>query len=260
MRSCHKTILNPGDRFGAWTVIEKDNEESAKRKYTMYLCKCDCGTVQSVRASRLTNGYTTNCAKCGLLKQSKTRRVGNKYDLSGEYGIGWTTNTNKPFKFDLDMYDKIKNYTWYENTTTGYVTTQAFGRTKDLHRFVMDATDGEYVDHIHGNESKMDNRLCNLRLATKSQNNINTGLRKNNKSGVTGVLWRPYANKWEARIGYQKKTVSLGLFDDFNEAVSARKEAEIKYYGEYSYDYSQQMNKEEKENGICKSKERKGLA
>ena len=39
----------------------------------------------------------------------------NKYDLLGSFGVGWTTNTNKEFWFDLEDYDKIKDYCWAEN-------------------------------------------------------------------------------------------------------------------------------------------------
>ena len=245
MRSCYKTVLTPGQKFGEWTVISKDEEESNKRKYTMYFCQCSCGAIQSVRASRLTNGYTTGCFKCGFKKMSKTKRGKNKYDLSGDYGISWTTNTNKPFYFDKEQYEKIKEFTWYENTTTGYVTTQVNRKTIDLHRLIMDAESDITIDHIHGRDSILDNRLSNLRFATKQQNNINRGLQSNNKSGVTGVLWRDNMQKWEARIGYQRKTITIGYYDDFNDAVIARKKKENELFGEYSYDNSQLINKED---------------
>lgn len=243
MRSCVKTILTPGQKFGSWTVVSEDIEESKKRKYTMYICKCSCGTIQSVRASRLTNGYTTNCFKCGTKKMSANKRIKNRYDLSEEYGIGWSSNTNQPFYFDKDQYEKIKKYTWYENTTTGYLYTTKNGKNIMLHRFIMDAKSDEIVDHIHGVDSKLDNRICNLRIATKGQNNMNTSTRSNNKSGVTGVWWRDNNSKWEARIGVEGKPIFLGYYDNFEDAVKARKDAENKYYGEYSYDNSQNAHK-----------------
>ena len=243
MRTCHKTILNPGDRFGNWTVVEYDNDESKRRKYSMYKCVCDCNptVIHSIRGSRLTNGYTTCCQKCGFKKMSATKCGKNKYDLTHEYGIGWTTNTNEPFYFDLDDYDKIKEYTWYKNTTTGYVTTQSHNIRIDLQRFIMNAKSGEYVDHIHGNESKNDYRKDNLRIATKLQNNVNVGLRRNNTSGATGVRWISKRNKWQARIVFQRKQYTLGYYDNYNDAVNARKEAEYKYYGEFAYNISQQL-------------------
>lgn len=245
MRSCFKTILNPGEKFGEWTVISKDLEESKRRKYTMYICQCSCGNIESIRASRLTNGYTTNCFKCGTKKMSETKRGKNQYDLSGEYGIGWTTNTNKPFYFDKEEYEKIKQYTWYENTTTGYVTTQSYNNHFDLHRYIMNAQSNEIVDHIHGKETILDNRKSNLRIVTKQQNNINRGLQSNNKSGVTGVRWIEKTQKWQARIGYQGKTITIGNYDNFDNAVIARREKENELFGDYSYNNSQLINKEE---------------
>ena len=70
---------------------------------------------------------------------------------------------------------------------------------------------------------------------------MNVGLRSNNTSGATGVRWREKSHKWEARIVFQHKQYSLGFFDDFQDAVNARQEAEKKYYGEFAYNISQQI-------------------
>lgn len=235
-----KVVLKKGDRFGSWIVLSKDEQRSKEKQYSCYFCKCNCGKIESVRAYRLTNGYTTNCRKCGFEKRSITRRYNNKYDLSNDsYIVGWSSNTNKEFYVDKDKYELIKDYTWYESSSTGYLYTTVKGKNIMLHRLVTNAKKNETVDHIHGVESKMDNRSSNLRIVTKGQNNINVGLRKNNKSGVTGVWWSNKLNKWVSKIGYNNKSICLGHFDNFEEAVKARKEAENKYYGEYSYDNSQ---------------------
>ena len=68
-------------------------------------------------------------------------------------------------------------------------------------------------------------------------------LRKDNKSGVTGVIWDKNACMWRAYINYNNKRIDLGLYVMFENAVKARKEAEDKYFGEYSYD-----------NSMCKEK------
>jgi hypothetical protein len=68
---------------------------------------------------------------------------------------------------------------------------------------------------------------------------MNVGLRSNNKSGVTGVIWHRRSSKWRAFIRINGKQIELGLFDRFEDAVVARKEAEEKYFGEFSYDNSQ---------------------
>jgi len=87
------------------------------------------------------------------------------------------------------------------------------------------------IDHI--NRIRDDDRWCNLRVVTRQQNNRNQNIQKNNTSGIKGVHWIQRLNKWQARIWINKKTVSLGCFNNIEEAAKARKEAEIEYFGEY---------------------------
>jgi hypothetical protein len=63
----------------------------------------------------------------------------------------------------------------------------------------------------------------------------------NNTSGITGVMWKKREQKWYAKIIKDNKEICLGYYDDFNEAVNARKKAEREYFGEFAYDYSQAM-------------------
>ena len=88
------------------------------------------------------------------------------------------------------------------------------------------------VDHINGD--CRDNRAENLRLATASQNNMNTGLRRNNTSGVKGVSWCKLRSKWFAQIYVSGTNMRLGFFDDINDARRAREEAELRLHGEFS--------------------------
>ena len=84
------------------------------------------------------------------------------------------------------------------------------------------------IDHINGDGT--DNRWCNLREVDHRSNMKNLRRRKEGVgSGVMGVRWHKKANKWVAGIYNNKKHIHLGLFVDFDEAVKARKEAEIKY-------------------------------
>lgn len=84
------------------------------------------------------------------------------------------------------------------------------------------------IDHING--IRNDNRICNLRLATKSENGQNTATRKDNKTGRKGVHRRKDTNKFSASIAVDKKTLYLGCFDAFDLAVKAREEAELKFH------------------------------
>lgn len=98
---------------------------------------------------------------------------------------------------------------------------------------------GYDIDHING--QKDDNRWENLRLAKRGQNNMNSGNRLDNTSGHKGVhrvvnknKYKPFVDhEWWARIKCGK-TIHLGVFKTYEEAVKARKEAEVKYFGEFA--------------------------
>jgi len=81
------------------------------------------------------------------------------------------------------------------------------------------------IDHIDHDRSN--NAWNNLRDATRAENARNCSISKNNKSGVNGVYWR--ANKWEASIMVNRKTINLGRFVNLEDAKKARAEADMKY-------------------------------
>ena len=163
----------------------------------------------------------------------------NKYDLSGDYGVGWTSNTNKEFYFDLEDYEKIKGYSWSESSG-GYIRTSKNNEDIRMHRLVLMIDDpSAHVDHI-GHNLK-DNRKSKLRPTTCHNNTMNKKLLSNNTSGVTGVSWEDKSKKWHAYIWYNGKTIHLGRFNDFDKAVSARINAENYYFKDFSYRNS--MNK-----------------
>lgn len=82
--------------------------------------------------------------------------------------------------------------------------------------------DGE-IDHINGNRT--DNRICNLRVVSTSENARNRRIDNRNRTGVSGVYWHKEAGKWCAAIGKREK---LGYFSNFDDAVKARKAAEAR--------------------------------
>lgn len=140
----------------------------------------------------------------------------NKYDVSGEHGVGWTSK-NEEFWFDLEDYNMIKKYSWYYEKSTGYVRTNIRDENNKrthmyLHRLVMkEIPSGCEVDHINhpkGNEHKVDNRKSNLRFVTRSQNNINKDLQKNNRSGHKGVFFNTFEQKWVGTIQFKRKRYS----------------------------------------------------
>ena len=158
----------------------------------------------------------------------------NKYDLSGEYGIGWTSNTNKEFYFDLEDYDKIKDYCWreYVPKDCDHITLRTRDRQSGENIMMHGLIFEKCCDHI--NRNPLDNRKSNLRKATAMENARNSSRAKNNTSGITGVTWNKRDCVWQARICVDRKSKSLGCFNDKTDAIIARLNAENEYYGEFA--------------------------
>lgn len=97
-------------------------------------------------------------------------------------------------------------------------------KTIFLHRLVNNTPEGYFTDHI--NKNRLDNRKCNLRTVTGSENALNRKLEKINKSGyrcVHKITNKQYPNyvRWRARATINKKAYSLGCFKTPEEAHAA---------------------------------------
>lgn len=108
----------------------------------------------------------------------------------------------------------------------GYMTGRLFGENVRAHRVLWVLHHGfdpdGPIDHINGRKS--DNRLVNLRVTDAGGNARNRPIRSDNRTGVCGVI--PYKGKYRANIRFNGKLTHLGTFEDFDAAVSVRKEAE----------------------------------
>lgn len=113
---------------------------------------------------------------------------------------------------------------------SGYLITTAGGKKTRVHRIIWEMHFGEIphgyeIDHINRNRS--DNRIANLRLATRHEQNLN--LSKRESTDVTGVVFNKKDNRWQAQIGFKGKQIYLGQFKNKDKAISVRKEAENQY-------------------------------
>lgn len=136
--------------------------------------------------------------------------------------------------FDLDDVDKFKDKKIHITNKCGkyYALLSIKSKKFFIHRILLGIENNEYnikqvVDHINGNS--LDNRKCNLRLCTHSENMKN--IRKPNK--VIGVSYKKSYDKYIARIMNNYKTENLGLHKTFEDAVYARIVREYELCGEY---------------------------
>lgn len=121
-------------------------------------------------------------------------------------------------------------------TSNGYIGICINGKRIFAHRIAWQLHYGsmpsDQIDHINGNTK--DNRIINLREATNAQNGKNLKLFKSNTSGIKGVSLCKATKKWRATIKVGFKMICLGRYDKIENAAKARKDAEVKYFGEWN--------------------------
>lgn len=254
MKKVHKDV-NVGDKYGDWEVLSRGNNKlvkDGKRGEVLkktWLCKCKCGycneTTREVLDDNLRKGQSKGCGIKSKILNGKNNKKYNTYNLVGEYGIGYTSNEEE-FYFDLEDYDKIKDYCWHKHKD-GYLRTRidvVDGKNKYIlmHNLIigfLDKTCKYNVDHI--NNKPNDNRKENLRICLHKDNMKNVKLNSRNKSGFKGVYYSKTENKWKAYITVDGNQIHLGTFKNKEDAIKIRKDNEIKYFGEYSREYRNEV-------------------
>lgn len=239
-------MIEVGDVFDRLKVIA-DTGKRSKNRNKIWLCECQCGKLLEVPTNSLT---TKNTRSCGCLHKEITSKIGkntiyninpdankgNKYDLTGEYGIGYLPDNRGEFYFDLEDYDLIKDYTWNckDDGDYSYITTRRKNKNILMHRLILQCFDrSKDIDHI--NHNVKDNRKENLRICEHYKNITASKTYTNNTSGKKGVHWDNSRNKWVAVITYNKKTWHLGRYEGFEDAVKAREKAEEEIHKEFHF-------------------------
>lgn len=97
--------------------------------------------------------------------------------------------------------------------------------------YVMGEFPAQAIDHINGIRSY--NKFENLRLASQSQNNFNTGIKSTNTSGFKGVVWSKAANKWQAQSRVKGKNFYLGCYSTPELAYKAYQKHAMLNHGEF---------------------------
>ena len=126
---------------------------------------------------------------------------------------------------DDDMFDYLSQWKWC--VTNGYACRKYKNKDIKMHRVINNTPDGLETDHI--NRNKLDNRRINLRSVTRRENSINHGLQRNNTSGHRGISYQEKYKSWRSYIKINSKQIHLGNYKNYEEAIKARKKAELKF-------------------------------
>lgn len=135
-----------------------------------------------------------------------------KIALRGELG------RDKFVLVDDEDYEILTTFRWHFRD--GYAETcVSFGKLKKaylMHRVIYLYFGKDEIDHRDRN--RLNNQKYNLRQATHSQNQHNTGLRKDNKTGFKGVFLRE-SGRFRAYINIDGRRINLGTFGTALEAA-----------------------------------------
>lgn len=252
MKAKQRCIDLTGRVFGRLTVIEKSDKYCYEGKSNLpriqWRCKCECGKEVLVTGKSLRSGNTRSCGclnrDINAKRLSEQQKQYNKYEMHPDYVIFYTSKL-EPFYVDIEDFEYAKDICWHKNKEN-YILGKFKNKTVYLHDYIMSRyytiNSSCLVDHIGGETSRNDNRKTNLRIVTQQQNAMNRQLRKDNTSGYTGVSWDKSSKRWVSYIGNTR----LGSYATIEEAIEVRKQAEHKYFGEYSYDNSQKIYQQNK--------------
>jgi hypothetical protein len=122
-------------------------------------------------------------------------------------------------------------------SSDGYlkVRVRELGQSVSAHRIIFAMHHGyspEFVDHIDGNPSN--NRIENLRAATRAENNRNSKKPSTNTSGIKNVSWHKANKKWAVHLSVNNHKRFFGLYDDIELAELVAMEARDKYHGAFA--------------------------
>jgi len=197
--------------------------KTSKRKYRYGLYACpNCKFSFKAISNSVNTGHTTQCRSCAtsnIVNKKLDKYIGDVNLRSLREFFNYKDG-NLIYKKKVSMNVEIGDIVGSKDKL-GYCNTKINKKSFRVHRLIWiwhnDIFSGG-IDHIDHNPSN--NRIENLRVVSHKENMRNLKLRKNNTSGVTGVMWNKSKEKWEVYLSNKY----YGAFTEKQEAISKRKE------------------------------------
>ena len=211
-----KFIDLTGQKFERLLVIERSGTGSTGQ--AIWKCKCDCGKEVNVLSDNIKRGYTVSCGCYHAEKMIKHGHTKGKKTV--EY-IAWESMKRRCSDENHPEYHHYggKGITVCERWIHSF--------ENFLEDMGKKTSKNHSLDRIFGNGNY---EPSNCRWATGSQQSINQKIRNTNTSGHKGISWEKRRGSWIAKITINYKSIHLGQFDNIEDAIEARRKAEIKYH------------------------------
>ena len=227
----NKGAVSAGARYGMLTVISLGAYYYYRnQRIPRWICRCDCGKETLVREAALKCGNSRSCG-CARITTNKNKPKRVEYHINGKIVVCTLTN-GVSFLIDSADLPRVSKYGWSYNRPRNYIFMNAKPQTQ-LSRFLMDCPPDLEVDHI--NHNRLDNRSCNLRLASRKENCANTRPRVNSRSMYKGVSFCKQTKKWRASITDGKNQYTIGRYSSQEEAARAYDKEAKRFQGEFAF-------------------------
>lgn len=159
------------------------------------------------------------------------KRKYNKYDMRGKYAKIILSDGQRCI-IDKEDVDILKQFYWSYNRHNKHVNGNVENKTIQIARYIMMSrgyclSANDVVDHIDRNP--LNNIKKNLRVCDRRTNAFNKGCQTNNKTGYPGVSFHKTKHQYQAYIKIDGRHIYLGFYDNLEDAIKARKNAENKY-------------------------------
>lgn len=220
--------IAPGTVFGEWTVLgPSKNEEKAKQGY--FECQCSCGAVVDVYRSSLLRGISKSCQTC-----AGKRRQGQKNTSLSALNLKKAKDKYEGKEVNGFFIKKILDKTDKKNQFECIAVCPKCGNDckTTLARIKSGITKCKFCNRDMGEKVHTVNEILKVdgtdlaSLRARMSGTIN----KNSTTGANGVALTP-KGRYRAYINFRRKQIGLGVYDDINDAIAARKEAEKLVYG-----------------------------
>ncbi len=139
--------------------------------------------------------------------------------------------SDKYILVDDDKYYELLKYYWHL-TSNGYAQSTEERKKITMHRYLMNAKEGDIIDHI--NNDRLDNRVSNLRFSSHALNSHNVSKQKNTLSKYLGVTYDKLRGKFVGVVIKDKEQFYCGGFDTEEDAAKARDLKALELYGSYA--------------------------
>lgn len=220
----HKNLI--GNRYGKLVVVNKTDKRNRDKKI-IWECKCDCGNVVDVDTGGLTSGRVRSC---GCLHREVMKKVHKKYitDLKGQ-------KFGKLTVIEQTEERKYGRVVWICKCDCGNIIKVSAGHLINGNTRSCGCIRKEIAPTLLEKRGYVKGTAIG---SIKSNKLFST-----NKSGYKGINWLESSKKWNAQIMFQRKAYYLGAYDNIEDAIKIRKEAENEVFNKFIEWYNNPDNK-----------------